>query len=154
MTWQLNNNNDTGEDRFREVVPDLHDQGDTYLLDKTHWPVGLDDLDLDDSLYTIEATAYALMQKLELGRRNETHAIANWLLKKRQLGGGFQSTQVTKWKLGVEGWVASRGADMTGPLGGAVHGSYCNFALCHSHSLSEPLTSGNSLNSYFIINAF
>ena len=123
MTWQLNNNNDTGEDRFREVVPDLHDQGDTYLLDKTHWPVGLDDLDLDDSLYTIEATAYALMQKLELGRRNETHAIANWLLKKRQLGGGFQSTQVTKWKLGVEGWVASRGADTTGPLGGAVHGA-------------------------------
>lgn len=117
-----------GEDRFREVVPDLHDQGDTYLLDKTHWPVGLDDLDLDDSLYTTEATAYALMQKLELGRRNETHAIANWLLKKRQLGGGFQSTQVTKWKLGVEGsrvegWVASQGADTTGPLGGAVHGA-------------------------------
>lgn len=92
----------------------------THLLDKTHWPVGLDDLDLDDSLYTIEATAYALMQKLELGRRNETHAIANWLLKKRQLGGGFKSTQVTGRKLGVEGsrvegWVASRGADTTGP---------------------------------------
>lgn len=111
-----------GEDRFGEVVPDLHDQGDAYLLDKTHWPVGLDDLDLDDSLYTIEATAYALMQKLELGRRNETHAIANWLLKKRQLGGGFRSTQVTKRKLGVkgsrvEGWVASRSADTTGPSG-------------------------------------
>ena len=77
------------------MVPERHDQGDTHLPDKTHWPVGLDDLDLDDSLYTIEATAYALMQKLELGRRNETHAIANWLLKKRQLGGGFKSTQVT-----------------------------------------------------------
>nr|XP_030736254.1 complement C3-like [Globicephala melas] len=60
--------------------------------DKTHWPV--DDLDMD-SLYTIEATAYALMQKLELGRHNETHAIAKWLLEKRELGGGFQSTQVT-----------------------------------------------------------
>ncbi|XP_065729902.1 complement C3-like [Phocoena phocoena] len=59
---------------------------------KTHWPVN--DLDLD-SLYTIEATAYALMQKLELGRHNETHAIAKWLLEKRELGGGFQSTQTT-----------------------------------------------------------
>ncbi|XP_055397677.1 complement C3-like [Bubalus kerabau] len=64
-------------------------------LDSFASKMGLDDLDLDDSLYTIEATAYALMQKLELGRRNETHAIANWLLKKRQLGGGFQSTQTT-----------------------------------------------------------
>ncbi|XP_029074457.1 complement C3-like isoform X5 [Monodon monoceros] len=60
--------------------------------DKTHWPV--DDLDTA-SLYTIEATAYALMQKLELGRHNETHAIAKWLLEKRELGGGFQSTQTT-----------------------------------------------------------
>ncbi|KAI4583850.1 hypothetical protein MJG53_007129 [Ovis ammon polii x Ovis aries] len=103
--------------------PRANDHLDSFASkDKTHWPVGLDDLDLDDSLYTIEATAYALMQKLELGRRNETHAIANWLLKKRQLGGGFRSTQVTKRKLGVEGsrvegWVASRSADTTGPSG-------------------------------------
>ncbi|XP_070648887.1 complement C3-like isoform X2 [Bos indicus] len=76
--------------------PRANDYLDSFASkNKTHWPVGLDDLDLDDSLYTIEATAYALMQKLELGRRNETHAIANWLLKKRQLGGGFQSTQTT-----------------------------------------------------------
>ncbi|XP_052500205.1 complement C3-like [Budorcas taxicolor] len=76
--------------------PRANDHLDSFASkDKTHWPVGLDDLDLDDSLYTIEATAYALMQKLELGRRNETHAIANWLLKKRQLGGGFRSTQTT-----------------------------------------------------------
>uniref|UniRef100_A0A671ECH2 Complement C3 n=1 Tax=Rhinolophus ferrumequinum TaxID=59479 RepID=A0A671ECH2_RHIFE len=47
------------------------------------------------SLYTIEATAYALMQKLKLGRHNETHAIAKWLLEKRELGGGFKSTQTT-----------------------------------------------------------
>lgn len=72
--------------------PDLRDKVGIHLLDKTHWPV--DDLDTD-SLYTIEATAYALMQKLELGRHNETHAIAKWLLEKRELGGGFQSTQVT-----------------------------------------------------------
>ncbi|XP_062034549.1 complement C3-like [Lepus europaeus] len=60
--------------------------------DKTYWPVGEPD---EDSLYTIEATAYALMQKLQLGRFNETHAIANWLLEKRELGGGFKSTQTT-----------------------------------------------------------
>ncbi|XP_068393147.1 venom factor-like [Eschrichtius robustus] len=73
--------------------PRANDRLDSFASqDKTHWPVG--DLDTD-SLYTIEATAYALMQKLELGRRNETHAIAKWLLEKRELGGGFRSTQTT-----------------------------------------------------------
>ncbi|XP_054397325.1 complement C3-like [Pongo abelii] len=62
------------------------------VLDKTHWPVDEQNL---GSLYIIEATAYALLQKLELGRYNETHAIAKWLLKKRELGGGFRSTQTT-----------------------------------------------------------
>uniref|UniRef100_A0A4W2GUT5 Complement C3-like n=1 Tax=Bos indicus x Bos taurus TaxID=30522 RepID=A0A4W2GUT5_BOBOX len=58
--------------------PRANDYLDSFASkNKTHWPVGLDDLDLDDSLYTIEATAYALMQKLELGRRNETHAIGS-----------------------------------------------------------------------------
>lgn len=71
---------------------DLHDKVGIYLLDKTYWPV--DDLN-KNSLYSIEATAYALMQKLELGRLNETFAIAKWLLEMRELGGGFQSTQVT-----------------------------------------------------------
>uniref|UniRef100_A0A8C6CUC8 Complement C3 n=1 Tax=Moschus moschiferus TaxID=68415 RepID=A0A8C6CUC8_MOSMO len=71
--------------------PRANDHLDSFASkDKTHWPVDLDDLDLDNSLYTIEATAYALMQKLELGRRNETRAIANWLLKKRQLGGAVR----------------------------------------------------------------
>ncbi|KAJ8798181.1 hypothetical protein J1605_016814 [Eschrichtius robustus] len=73
--------------------PRANDRLDSFASqDKTHWPVG--NLDTD-SLYTIEATAYALMQKLELGRRNETHAIAKWLLEKRELGGGFRSTQTT-----------------------------------------------------------
>lgn len=110
--------------------PDLRDKVGIHLLDKTHWPVN--DLDLD-SLYTIEATAYALMQKLELGRHNETHAIAKWLLEKRELGGGFQSTQVTgasetgggggRGRGGGGRGVTSRGADITGPPEGAVRGA-------------------------------
>ncbi|XP_045146330.1 complement C3-like isoform X2 [Echinops telfairi] len=73
--------------------PRANDRLDTFAShDKTHWPVQEKDW---DSLYTIEATAYALLQKLELGRINETQAIANWLLKKRELGGGFKSTQTT-----------------------------------------------------------
>ncbi|XP_073743765.1 complement C3-like isoform X1 [Callorhinus ursinus] len=63
-----------------------------HPLDKTHWPKSPLD---KNSLYTIEATAYALMQKVVLGRHNETHAIAKWLLEKRELGGGFKSTQTT-----------------------------------------------------------
>lgn len=61
---------------------------------KNYWPVKDKDRDRT-SLYTIEATAYALMQKLELGLHNETQAIAKWLLEKRELGGGFKSTQTT-----------------------------------------------------------
>lgn len=73
--------------------PVLGDQVGVLLLDKTHWPV--DDPN-QDSLYTVEATAYALMQKLKLGLYNETQAIAKWLLEKRELGGGFGSTQVRR----------------------------------------------------------
>ncbi|KAL0612458.1 Complement C3 [Plecturocebus cupreus] len=70
-----------------------NDRLDSFAsADKTHWPVDEQKL---GPLYTIEATAYALMQKLELGRHNETHAIAKWLLEKRELGGGFGSTQTT-----------------------------------------------------------
>lgn len=35
------------------------------------------------------------MQKLEPGMHNDTDAINKWLLEKRELGGGFGSTQVT-----------------------------------------------------------
>ncbi|XP_075400207.1 complement C3-like [Tenrec ecaudatus] len=72
--------------------PRANDRLDTFAShNRTHWPVKKD----WQSLYTIEATAYALLQKLELGRINETQAIANWLLEKRELGGGFKSTQTT-----------------------------------------------------------
>lgn len=82
-----------GEGKFRWVNPDLSDKAALHLLDKTHWPVENPE---GHSLYTVEATAYALMQKLELGRHNETQAIAKWLLENREPGGGFRSTQVTR----------------------------------------------------------
>lgn len=81
-----------GEGKFRWVNPDLSDKAALHLLDKTHWPVENPE---GHSLYTVEATAYALMQKLELGRHNETQAIAKWLLENREPGGGFRSTQTT-----------------------------------------------------------
>ncbi|XP_005859252.1 PREDICTED: complement C3 isoform X2 [Myotis brandtii] len=73
--------------------PRANDRLDSFgSRNKNYWPVKDKDW---NSLYTIEATAYALMQKLELGLHNETHAIAKWLLEKRELGGGFKSTQTT-----------------------------------------------------------
>nr|KAF6349208.1 hypothetical protein mMyoMyo1_011763 [Myotis myotis] len=71
--------------------PRANDRLDSFASrNKAYWPVKDKDW---NSLYTIEATAYALMQKLELGLHNETYAIAKWLLEKRELGGGFKSTQ-------------------------------------------------------------
>ncbi|XP_053868847.1 complement C3-like isoform X1 [Malaclemys terrapin pileata] len=58
----------------------------------THWPV---DQHTDRSLYTIEATAYGLLQKLTLGRFEETHPIVRWLVESRGFGGGYESTQTT-----------------------------------------------------------
>ncbi|XP_019600514.2 complement C3 isoform X1 [Rhinolophus sinicus] len=72
--------------------PRANDRLDSFASpNKDHWRTRRD----RKSLYTIEATAYALMQKLKLGRHNETQAIAKWLLEKRELGGGFKSTQTT-----------------------------------------------------------
>ncbi|XP_027713637.1 venom factor-like isoform X2 [Vombatus ursinus] len=59
--------------------------------DKSHWKVAND----KKSLYTVEATAYALLQKLHLGRHEDVHTITKWLIERRELGGGFQSTQTT-----------------------------------------------------------
>ncbi|XP_030052950.1 complement C3 isoform X2 [Microcaecilia unicolor] len=47
------------------------------------------------SEYTMEATAYALLQKLAVGKFKETHKIAEWLVERRQFGGGFGNTQNT-----------------------------------------------------------
>ncbi|KAM5233005.1 complement C3-like isoform 1-T1 [Hipposideros larvatus] len=72
--------------------PRANDRLDSFAShNKNYWLVNRD----RKSQYTIEATAYALMQKLKLGRYNETHAISKWLLEKRELGGGFKSTQAT-----------------------------------------------------------
>ncbi|XP_073174623.1 venom factor-like isoform X3 [Lepidochelys kempii] len=59
---------------------------------KTHWPV---DQHTDRALYSIEATAYGLLQKLTLGRFEETHPIVRWLVESRGFGGGYDSTQTT-----------------------------------------------------------
>ncbi|XP_054417986.1 complement C3-like [Pteronotus mesoamericanus] len=75
--------------------PRANDRLDSFAShNKNYWPVKDKDR-IKNSLYTIEATAYALMQKLKLGLHNETHPIAKWLLEKRELGGGFKSTQTT-----------------------------------------------------------
>ncbi|KAH1176297.1 hypothetical protein KIL84_021031 [Mauremys mutica] len=59
---------------------------------RTHWPV---DQHTARSLYSIEATAYGLLQKLTLGRFEETHPIVRWLVESREFGGGYESTQTT-----------------------------------------------------------
>ncbi|XP_059588971.1 venom factor [Alligator mississippiensis] len=60
-------------------------------LDWTHWPTNEQD---SDSLTTVEATAYALLQKVKLGQLEEAHGIARWLVQARAYGGGYESTQV------------------------------------------------------------
>ncbi|XP_073445804.1 venom factor-like isoform X2 [Dendrobates tinctorius] len=59
--------------------------------DGTHWPVE----NSVNSLFTVEATGYALLQKLKLRKFEEAHKIADWLVKQRDFGGGYKSTQAT-----------------------------------------------------------
>ncbi|XP_068939222.1 venom factor-like [Petaurus breviceps papuanus] len=72
--------------------PRANDRLDDFASpDKSHWKVEND----KKSLYTVEATAYALLQKLQLGQHDDVDAITKWLIEQREFGGGFQSTQTT-----------------------------------------------------------
>uniref|UniRef100_A0A3Q3AZ10 Complement component c3b, tandem duplicate 1 n=1 Tax=Kryptolebias marmoratus TaxID=37003 RepID=A0A3Q3AZ10_KRYMA len=57
--------------------------------DKSHWPDG------ENYLFTLEATGYALLALVKLGRMEEAAAPFKWLNNQRRRGGGFGSTQST-----------------------------------------------------------
>ncbi|XP_043971703.1 complement C3-like isoform X2 [Gambusia affinis] len=57
--------------------------------DKSHWP------DKENHLFTLEATGYALLALIKLGRMEEAAAPFKWLNGQRRRGGGFGSTQST-----------------------------------------------------------
>ncbi|KAM4706828.1 complement C3-like [Discoglossus pictus] len=59
--------------------------------DKSFWPYEKQ----PNSVLTVEATGYALLQKLKLKKFDEAHKIAEWLVKLRHFGGGYISTQAT-----------------------------------------------------------
>ncbi|XP_071974283.1 complement C3-like isoform X2 [Engystomops pustulosus] len=59
--------------------------------DRTFWPVE----NSQKALFTVEATGYALLQKLKLQKFEEAHKIAEWLVNVRSFGGGYRSTQAT-----------------------------------------------------------
>ncbi|KAF1394639.1 hypothetical protein PFLUV_G00003160 [Perca fluviatilis] len=55
----------------------------------SHWP------DSQNTLFTLEATGYALLALVKLGRMEEAAAPFKWLNGQRRRGGGFGSTQST-----------------------------------------------------------
>ncbi|KAM6940226.1 complement C3-like [Xenentodon cancila] len=57
--------------------------------DGSHWP------DRENHLFTLEATGYALLALVKLGRMEEAAAPFKWLNSQRRRGGGFGSTQST-----------------------------------------------------------
>nr|XP_015204504.1 PREDICTED: complement C3-like isoform X1 [Lepisosteus oculatus] len=57
--------------------------------DKTHWPVPR------SNLFTLEATAYALLSLLKYKDIDKSRATAKWLIEQRFYGGGYGSTQAT-----------------------------------------------------------
>ncbi|KAM4750099.1 complement C3-like [Anableps anableps] len=57
--------------------------------DRSHWP------DKENHLFTLEATGYALLALIKLGRMEEAAAPFKWLNSQRRRGGGFGSTQST-----------------------------------------------------------
>lgn len=54
----------------------------------SHWP------DSQNSLFTLEATGYALLALVKLGHLEEAAQPFKWLNSQRRRGGGFGSTQV------------------------------------------------------------
>lgn len=61
--------------------------------DGSHWP------DSQNTLFTLEATGYALLALVKLGRLEEAEAPFKWLNSQRRRGGGFGSTQVSRAQL-------------------------------------------------------
>ncbi|XP_023670396.2 complement C3-like [Paramormyrops kingsleyae] len=57
--------------------------------DLTHWP------DSDNSLFTLEATGYALLAHVKTGEMERAGPIFHWLNGRRKQGGGYGSTQPT-----------------------------------------------------------
>uniref|UniRef100_A0A3Q2QD20 Complement C3 n=1 Tax=Fundulus heteroclitus TaxID=8078 RepID=A0A3Q2QD20_FUNHE len=57
--------------------------------DRSHWPVP------KGSLYTLEATGYALLALVKAEAIEEAHPVVRWLSKQPNLTGGFGSTQAT-----------------------------------------------------------
>uniref|UniRef100_A0A672GKE5 Complement component c3b, tandem duplicate 2 n=1 Tax=Salarias fasciatus TaxID=181472 RepID=A0A672GKE5_SALFA len=59
------------------------------LLGGSHWP------DRENTLFTLEATGYALLALVRMGQMEEAAAAFKWLNSQRRRGGGFGSTQST-----------------------------------------------------------
>ncbi|GLD73159.1 complement C3-like protein, partial [Lates japonicus] len=57
--------------------------------DGSHWP------DSHNTLFTLEATGYALLALVTMGRMEEAEAPFKWLNSQRRQGGGYGSTQST-----------------------------------------------------------
>ncbi|XP_069460147.1 complement C3-like isoform X2 [Ambystoma mexicanum] len=64
---------------------------DQFSSNKTYWPFNND----QQSMYTVEVTAYALLQKIHQKKYDDMHRIAEWLIAQRRFGGGYISTQST-----------------------------------------------------------
>ncbi|XP_062243569.1 complement C3-like [Platichthys flesus] len=57
--------------------------------DRSHWPV------VKGHIYTLEATAYALLALVKVGAFEEARPIVRWFNQQQKVGGGFGSTQAT-----------------------------------------------------------
>ncbi|KAL3996130.1 RNA-binding protein 5/10 [Sarotherodon galilaeus] len=55
----------------------------------SHWPVGR------GSLYTLEATAYALLALVKTQNFEDARPVVRWLSQQQKVGGGYGSTQAT-----------------------------------------------------------
>ncbi|XP_078496172.1 complement C3-like [Lissotriton helveticus] len=71
--------------------PRADDVIDKYSTGQIYWAYN----NQNESVYTVETTAYALLQKLQQKKIDEAHKIVEWLILRRDFGGGYSSTQTT-----------------------------------------------------------
>uniref|UniRef100_A0A3P9LX36 Complement component c3b, tandem duplicate 2 n=1 Tax=Oryzias latipes TaxID=8090 RepID=A0A3P9LX36_ORYLA len=76
--------------KLHEAPPNLHEALlQAAAPDSSHWP------DRENFLFQLEATGYALLTLVRLGRMEDAAAPFKWLNNQRRRGGGFGSTQST-----------------------------------------------------------
>ncbi|XP_034545799.1 complement C3-like [Notolabrus celidotus] len=106
--------------------------------DRSHWPVP------KGQIYTLEATAYALLALVKTKAFEDARPVVRWLNQQQKVGGGYGSTQATMmvYQAVAEHWASANDPEydlkVTIALSGRARPDYFNFNI-ENHSITRTI---------------